>query len=136
MSNGELMLYNNVDGGVSVQAQAADGTVWVTKLEMATLFQTTKQRVCLHVKNILADSELSEAVVKEYLTTAADGKKYKAKSYNKLRADVTEQLALERFETFGSARRKAAMVAADAEDMAPLDAMQQALESKGREKPK
>jgi hypothetical protein len=51
-------------------------------LEIAELFQSTKQNISLHIKNILSKNELSEAVVKDNLTTAADGKRYKTKSYN------------------------------------------------------
>jgi hypothetical protein len=50
---------------------------------MAELYQSTKQNVSLHIQNILDDNELrSEAVVKEYLTTAADGKSYRTKHYS------------------------------------------------------
>ena len=50
---------------------------------MADLFQNTKQNISLHLKNVFADGELSEErVVKEYLTTAADGKNYRTKFYN------------------------------------------------------
>jgi hypothetical protein len=82
MSTGELILYTAEDGSVAIQLRAEGGTVWITQLELATLFQTTKQNVSLHIKNILAEGELDESVVKEYLTTAADGKAYKTKSYN------------------------------------------------------
>jgi hypothetical protein len=50
---------------------------------MAELFQTTKQNVILHIKNILAKKELGEeTVVKEFLTTASDGKNYQTHFYN------------------------------------------------------
>jgi hypothetical protein len=50
---------------------------------MAELFQTTKQNVSLHIKNIFAEKELSEeTVVKEFLTTASDGKNYQTHFYN------------------------------------------------------
>lgn len=80
---GELILYTTEDGKVSVQLRAEDGTVWLTQLELAALFQTSKQNISLHVKNILVEGELAEAsVVKKYLTTAADGKRYQTKLYN------------------------------------------------------
>ncbi|MCL4778867.1 MAG: virulence RhuM family protein [Gammaproteobacteria bacterium] len=82
MSGGELILYTAEDGSAAIQLRAEDGTVWLTQLEMATLFDTSKQNVSLHIKNILAEGELSPAVVKEYLTTATDGKNYKTKAYN------------------------------------------------------
>jgi hypothetical protein len=50
---------------------------------MAELFQTTKQNISLHTRNIFKEGELEEAsVVKEYLTTASDGKRYKTRFYN------------------------------------------------------
>ena len=80
---GELILYTTEDGKVSVQLRAGDGTVWLTQLELAELFQTSKQNISLHVKNVLVEGELAEAaVVKEYLTTAADGKNYRTKLHN------------------------------------------------------
>ncbi|MCL2710507.1 MAG: virulence RhuM family protein, partial [Planctomycetaceae bacterium] len=58
-------------------------TVWLTQMQMAELFQTTKQNVSLHVNNAFKEGELApDSVVKEYLTTAADGKNYPTKHYN------------------------------------------------------
>jgi hypothetical protein len=54
----------------------------------------------------------------------------------KLRADIAEKLTLERYETFGTTRRKAARLAADAEDMAAMEEAERKLEGKGREKKK
>lgn len=74
MSEGELILYTTEDGAASIQLRAADGTVWLSQMEMAELFQTTKQNVSLHVRNILAEGELTqEATVKEYLTVQTEG---------------------------------------------------------------
>lgn len=58
-------------------------SVWLTQLQMAELFQATKQNVSLHINNIFKEGELSkESVVKQSLTTAADGKRYKTNLYN------------------------------------------------------
>ena len=81
MSN-ELILYRTEDGASQVQLRAADGSAWLGQMEIAELFATTKQNVSLHIRNILAEGELGEdAVVKESLTTAADGKRYRTKLY-------------------------------------------------------
>jgi len=81
MSN-ELILYQTEDGESQVQLRAAEGTVWLTQMEIAELFATTKQNVSLHIRNILTEGELVEdSVVKESLTTAADGKRYRTKLY-------------------------------------------------------
>jgi len=82
MSHGELILYTTEDGKTSVQLKAQEETVWLTQMEIADLFQTTKQNISLHIKNIFSTNELSESVVKDNLTTAADGKRYKTKLYN------------------------------------------------------
>lgn len=75
----ELILYQTEDGESQVQLRAGDGSAW---LEIAELFATTKQNVSLHIRNILAEGELAEdSVVKESLTTAAAGKRYRTKLY-------------------------------------------------------
>ncbi len=79
----ELVLYTSNDGKTRLNLRVDARTVWLTQAEIAELFQTTKQNVSLHVKNILSDKELAEdAVVKEALTTAADGKEYRTRLHN------------------------------------------------------
>ena len=80
---GELVIYKTDDGRDQLQLRLEDGSVWLTQAEIAGLFETTKQNVSLHLKEIFAAEELAEgAVVKESLTTAADGKRYRTKLYN------------------------------------------------------
>lgn len=79
----QLILYTSEDGQAQVQLRADLGTVWLTQLEMAELFNASKQNISLHLKNLFQDGELhEESVVKESLTTAADGKVYQTKLYN------------------------------------------------------
>ena len=78
-----LILYSSDDGQTRIQLRADGDTVWLNQLEIAQLFQTSKQNVSLHAKNIFADNELvRDSVVKESLTTAADGKNYRTQLYN------------------------------------------------------
>jgi len=78
----ELILYQTADGLSRVQLRAVDGSVWLSQLEIAELFATTKQNVSLHAVNVLKEGELlADAVVKDSLTTAADGKNYRTKLY-------------------------------------------------------
>lgn len=82
MSNGEIILYSTDDGKTSIQLRIENESVWLTQLELAELFQTSKQNISLHIKNILEERELDDSVVKEDLTTASEGKKYHTKLYN------------------------------------------------------
>ena len=82
-AKGEIVIYRTEDGLSRIQLRAADGTVWLTQSEIAELFDTSKQNVSLHFKNLFSDNELGEdSVVKESLTTATDGKSYSTKFYN------------------------------------------------------
>ena len=68
------MLYATDDGEARFFLRAEHGTVWLTQLELASLFQTSKQNVSLHIKNIFSDGELREAAtVKDYLTVQNEG---------------------------------------------------------------
>ena len=79
----DLILYTTEDGRSQIRLRAQEQTVWLTQLEIAELFDATKQNVSLHLKNIIEDGELdANSVVKESLTTAADGKKYQTQLYN------------------------------------------------------
>lgn len=62
----DIIIYNTEDGKAKINLQYADGTVWLSQLEIAELFQTTKQNVSKHVKAIFLDGELEEKVVVNY----------------------------------------------------------------------
>jgi hypothetical protein len=82
-SKGEILLYQTEDGLTKIDVRLDNETVWLNQSQMVELFQTTKQNISLHVRNIFIEGELKEdPVVKEYLTTAGDGKKYRTKYYN------------------------------------------------------
>ncbi len=79
----DLILYTTGDGRSQITLRAQEQTVWLTQLEMAELFDATKQNISLHLKNIFEDGELdTDSVVKESLTAAADGKRYQTQLYN------------------------------------------------------
>lgn len=72
----DLILYTSEDGQTRLQLRADGKTVWLTQLEIAELFQTTKQNVSLHAQNIFEEGELSEAAtVKESLTVQTEGER-------------------------------------------------------------
>ena len=81
-SKGEIVMYQP-DETIRLEVRVENETVWLTQAQMAELFRTTKQNVSLHVNNIFREDELVESsVVKDSLTTARDGKRYKTKMYN------------------------------------------------------
>ena len=79
----EIIIFKTQDGKTDISVKVEDGTVWLTQGQMVELFNTTKQNISLHIKNIFDEGEQDkDSVVKEYLTTAADGKNYNTKYYN------------------------------------------------------
>ena len=73
MSN-QIIIYNTEDGKSKINLKLEDGTVWLNQLQIAELFQTTKQNVSKHIKAILEDGELEGKVVVNYqLTTTKHG---------------------------------------------------------------
>lgn len=70
----ELILYTTDDGRTQLHLRVESDSIWLSQLEIAELFQTTKQNVSLHAKNIFEDNELDpEATVKESLTVQSEG---------------------------------------------------------------
>lgn len=79
----EIILYQSDGVNVPVQVRYMDETLWMPQKEIAELFGTTKQTISYHMGNIFKEGELAkEAVVKEILTTASDGKNYRVGFYN------------------------------------------------------
>ena len=96
MENNEsnIIIYNTIDGKASVVLYARDGSVWMKNTinrslwdknqnQLAELFDTSVPNVCMHIANILKEGELrKDSVIKNYLTTASDGKKYEVTFYS------------------------------------------------------
>ncbi|MDH3359699.1 MAG: cell filamentation protein Fic [Desulfobulbaceae bacterium] len=81
--NSEFLIYQNPDGNIKLDVRLQDETVWLSQNQMAELFQTTKQNIGQHLRNIFVEGELNEnSVVKKFFTTAADGKKYQTSFYS------------------------------------------------------
>ena len=82
MEKGEIVLYQP-DETVKLEVRMEDETVWLTQAQMVELFCSTKQNISLHINNIFKEKELvKDSVVKNSLTTASDGKKYRTNFYN------------------------------------------------------
>jgi hypothetical protein len=78
-----IVIFKTSDEKISIDVRFDEETVWLSQAQMAELFQTNKQNISLHINNVFKEGELeSDSVVKEYLTTAADGKNYSTKHYN------------------------------------------------------
>ena len=82
-SSAEFIIFERQTHEKGVQVRFEDGDLWLTQRSIGELFDTSKQDVSYHLKNIFNNYELEEiSVVKKYLTTANDGKKYKINYYN------------------------------------------------------
>ena len=78
-----IIIYRTADGRASVALYAKDGKIWLNQQQMAELFATSKPNISMHIANILKKKELNEiSVVKNFLTTAADGKNYNVVFYS------------------------------------------------------
>ena len=78
-----IIIYRTADGRASVALFAKDGKIWLNQQQMAELFATSKPNISMHIANILKEKELNEiSVVKNFLTTAADGKNYNVAFYS------------------------------------------------------
>ena len=82
MAKNEIVLFESKDKKVVLSVPMDGDTVWLTQLQMANLFDTTKQNISLHANNCFKEGELDKnSVVKDFLTTGSDGKKYRTKHY-------------------------------------------------------
>ena len=79
----QFLIYQAENGAIAIDVRFEDETVWLTQQLMADLFQTTKQNIGQHLKNIFEEGELApESVVKNFFTTAVDRKSYSTNYYN------------------------------------------------------
>ena len=78
-----IIIYNTDNGKTSVSLLARDGQVWLNQQLLAELFDTSVPNISMHTSNILKEKELdANSVIKEYLTTASDGKNYNVTFYS------------------------------------------------------
>ena len=79
----QIIIYNTEDGKSQVNLYARDGNIWLNQKQITELFDTSKQNIGQHILAILKEGELQEnSVVKNYFTTAIDGKNYNVVHYN------------------------------------------------------
>lgn len=78
-----MIIYVSKDGNVKVDVNILQDDIWMSQDVMANLYDTTKQNISYHLNNIFKEKELNkDSVVKDFLTTAKDGKKYNVLHYN------------------------------------------------------
>jgi len=79
----DFVIYETGDNVAKVSVRLAEDTVWLAQKQLAEIFDTTKQNIGQHIKNIVEEGELNkDSVVKFFFTTAADGKNYNTEHYN------------------------------------------------------
>lgn len=79
----EILIYQNPDGAIRLDVRLEDETVWLTQAHLCELFQKSKATISEHIKHVFEEGELlEEAVVRNFRTTAADGKSYDVRYYN------------------------------------------------------
>lgn len=82
-SGGQFIVYQTEDGKLKIDVRFEGETVWLTQQQMAELFRSSVPNISMHLKNVFSEGELrADSVVKESLTTAADGKRYTTRFYN------------------------------------------------------
>ncbi|KAF5414692.1 MAG: hypothetical protein C5S48_08145 [Candidatus Methanogaster sp.] len=73
-NDSQIIIYQTEGGKTKIEVLLVDETVWLTQKLIAELFQTTKQNVSLHIRNIYNEGELTpDSTVKEYLTVQKEG---------------------------------------------------------------
>jgi hypothetical protein len=81
--NSEIIIYQNSDGNINIDVRLEEESVWLTQAQMCELFQKSKATISEHIKNVFEEGELNEnSVVRNFRTTAADGKSYDTNYYN------------------------------------------------------
>ena len=80
----EIIIYQTEDGRTKIDVRMEDETVWLSQAQMVDLFQTSKTNISEHIRHIFDEGELlsEDSVVRNFRTTAADGKNYSTKHYN------------------------------------------------------
>ena len=77
-----ILIYQTEDGKATVSLMATDGSAWMNQNQLAELFDTSVPNISMHIANILKEKELDgNSVIKDYLTTATDGKNYQVTFY-------------------------------------------------------
>ena len=85
----EIIIYQTQDGKTKIDVKIEDETVWLNQAQMVELFETTKQNISLHIKNIYEEGELDEnSTVKDFLTVQNEGTRQVSRNVKHYNLDV------------------------------------------------
>ena len=74
MEKNEIVLFESRDGAVTLPVPVRDESVWLTRMQMADLFDVTPQNITIHLKKVYAAGELErEATSKDFLLVQTEG---------------------------------------------------------------
>lgn len=81
--NGEILIYQSEEGEPKIEVHIDNDTVWLNQSQLVELYQSSKSNISEHIKHVFEEGELQESsVVRNFRTTAADGKSYNTAFYN------------------------------------------------------
>ena len=79
----QFLIYQNQEGNIKIDVRFQDETIWLSQAEMSVLFSKDKRTISEHISNIFKEGELDKnSVIRNFRTTATDGKEYRVKYYN------------------------------------------------------
>ena len=83
MEHGNVIIYKDKNGVNNIEVKLIDNNVWLNQEQLVNLYNSSKSNISEHIKHILEERELEkDSVVRNFRTTASDGKSYNVKYYN------------------------------------------------------
>ena len=81
--HGNIIIYKDKNGNDNIEVKMQDNTVWLNQEQLVKLYNSSKSNISEHIKHIFDEGELDEnSVVRNFRTTASDGKNYNVNYYN------------------------------------------------------
>jgi len=128
-----IILYTTDDGKSQVSLMSRDGRIWLNPKQIAELFAVSKPNISMLIAKIFSEKELDDSVVKFYLTTATDGKRYNVlHGPGTVSHEEAVAVSAERYEEFDDIRRKEEARLADEADMEELRRIEDEAKRRGK----
>ena len=81
--HGNIIIYKDKNGNDNIEVKMQDNTVWLNQEQLVKLYNSSKSNISEHIKHIFDEGELDDnSVVRNFRTTASDGKNYNVNYYN------------------------------------------------------